>query len=54
VTASVAAPGATLIEKEVAETGSVGWNVYGYYMKAIGLTGVILCLSMQIIYQVRK
>ncbi len=46
--------GATLIEKEVAETGSVGMKVYGYYMKNIGVTGVLLGVAMQLIYQVQS
>jgi len=46
------AGGATLIEKEVAETGSVGWDVYSYYMRALGVAGVVACVSMQIFYQV--
>lgn len=47
-----AAAGTTLIEKEKAETGSVGWEVYRYYLRAIGVPGVVTVISMQVIYQV--
>ncbi len=47
-------PGATLIEKEAAETGSVGWDVYRYYMRAVGIPGVVTIVTMQVLYQVRK
>ena len=43
--------GTTLIEKEGVETGSVGWDVYLFYMKALGFTGVMVSLFFQILYQ---
>eukprot|EP00095_Tigriopus_kingsejongensis_P005628 maker-scaffold335_size202896-snap-gene-1.27 protein:Tk05628 transcript:maker-scaffold335_size202896-snap-gene-1.27-mRNA-1 annotation:"multidrug resistance-associated protein 1 isoform x3" len=48
----IAKTGTELIVKEVAETGSVGLAVYGYYMKNIGLFGVISGVAMQLIYQI--
>jgi len=42
--------GEKLIEKEVAETGSVKMKVYFYYMKSIGLIGTIAALLGQAIY----
>nr|AHK05644.1 ATP-binding cassette transporter sub-family C member 1 isoform X5 [Tigriopus japonicus] len=44
--------GTNLIEKEVAETGSVGLQVYKYYMINIGLFGVVSGVVIQIFYQV--
>eukprot|EP00095_Tigriopus_kingsejongensis_P003830 maker-scaffold2698_size13172-snap-gene-0.3 protein:Tk03830 transcript:maker-scaffold2698_size13172-snap-gene-0.3-mRNA-1 annotation:"multidrug resistance-associated protein 1 isoform x4" len=44
--------GTNLIEKEIAETGSVGLSVYGYYMKNIGWFGVVAGFAMQLIYQI--
>ncbi len=44
--------GATLIEKETAQTGSVGWEVYRYYLQAVGVPGVILVIAMQVTFQV--
>ena len=40
-----------LIENEGVETGSVGWNVYFHYMKALGFWGVFVSLLFQTIYQ---
>ena len=43
--------GTTLIEEEGVETGTVGWDVYLFYMKALGFWGVFLSLLFQTIYQ---
>ena len=43
--------GAKLIEKEVAETGSVGFDVYGYYLRNVGLFGSVVGILMQLVYQ---
>ena len=43
--------GTTLIEKEGVETGSVGWDVYLFYMKALGFIGVFVSLVFQVLYQ---
>jgi ATP-binding cassette subfamily C (CFTR/MRP) protein 1 len=45
------AASATLIEEEVAATGAVGRAVYGYYLKSIGLTGVLVMMVMQVVFQ---
>ena len=45
------AKGAQLIEKEVAETGSVGFDVYGYYLRNVGLFGSVVGILMQLVYQ---
>jgi len=42
--------GEKLIEKEVAETGSVKMKVYVYYMKCIGLIGTLAAVIGQAIY----
>ena len=44
--------GAKLIEKEVAETGSVGWGVYAYYARNMGFVGVFVSVLAQIFCQV--
>ena len=44
--------GAKLIEKETAETGSVGWGVYAYYMRNMGFLGVMVSVLTQIFCQV--
>ena len=44
--------GGTLIEKEVSQTGSVGWGVYFYYFKNLGLLGSMTVLISQCIFQV--
>ena len=43
--------GTTLIEKEGLETGSVGWDVYFFYMKALGFLGVFISFTFQLLYQ---
>merc|ERR1719244_560126 len=42
--------GEKLIEKEVAETGSVKMKVYFYYMKSIGIIGTLAAILGQAIY----
>jgi len=48
--ATPAKTGEKLIEKEVAETGSVKMKVYVYYMKCIGLIGTLAAVIGQAIY----
>ena len=43
--------GTTLIDKESVETGSVSVKVYLYYMKYLGLFGIILGIATQLLYQ---
>ena len=43
--------GTTLIDKESMETGSVSFKVYLYYMKYLGIFGVVLGITMQTFYQ---
>ena len=43
--------GTTLIDKESMETGSVSFKVYLYYMKYLGIFGVVLGIAMQTFYQ---
>ena len=43
--------GTTLIDKESMETGSVSFKVYLYYMKYLGIFGVVLGVAMQTFYQ---
>ena len=42
--------GETLIEKETAETGRVKLEVYGYYMKCLGIVGTVAALIGQTLY----
>ncbi|QQP38800.1 ATP-binding cassette transporter sub-family C member 1 isoform X5, partial [Caligus rogercresseyi] len=42
---------AVLIKKETMETGRVSWSVYKYYIKHIGLVGVLIILFSQTLYQ---
>ena len=43
--------GTTLIDKESMETGSVSFKVYLYYMKYLGIFGVVIGIAMQTFYQ---
>ena len=39
-----------LIEKEAVQTGSVKFKVYLYYLRAIGMLGVLLTILLQVLY----
>ena len=43
--------GTKLIDKETVETGSVNFKVYIYYMKYLGIFGVIVAIATQLMYQ---